>query len=165
LACAASALAPPTLICAPLHDLDRVAHYGSPFPKLFLFGAARIIGARVRVHGVPLKAHAFDISNHLSWVRDILALGGASGTAFVAEAELSQAPIVRVAGADQPHRCSSAARTAWGVADQINRLKEALADNWSITAFPEGTCTDGKSLPPFKASHALARCSNRRHRA
>jgi lyso-ornithine lipid O-acyltransferase len=138
------------LVCVPLHYLYRIVHYGSPFPKLFLFCAARIIGARVRVHGVPLKRDVFYISNHLSWV-DILALGGASGTAFVAKAELSQAPVVGwLARINRTVFVSREDRM--GVADQINRLKEALADNWSITVFPEGTCTDGRSLLPFKTS-------------
>ena len=38
------------------------------------------------------------------------------------------------------------------VADQINALREALMDNWSVTVFPEGTTTDGHSLLPFKSS-------------
>ena len=138
------------LICVPMHYLYRIVHYGSPFPRLFLFMAARIVGARVRVHGVPLKRDVFYISNHLSWV-DILALGGASGTAFVAKAELAHAPIVGwLARINRTVFVSREDRM--GVADQINRLKEALADNWSITVFPEGTCTDGKSLLPFKTS-------------
>jgi 1-acyl-sn-glycerol-3-phosphate acyltransferase len=37
-----------------------------------------------------------------------------------------------------------------GVAEQINELRDALADNWSVTVFPEGTTTDGQSLLPFK---------------
>mgnify|MGYP000149005212 CR=1 FL=1 len=37
-------------------------------------------------------------------------------------------------------------------ADQINALRESLADNWSIAVFPEGTTTDGQSLLPFKTS-------------
>jgi 1-acyl-sn-glycerol-3-phosphate acyltransferase len=37
-----------------------------------------------------------------------------------------------------------------GVAEQINQLRDALAENWAITVFPEGTTTDGKSLLPFK---------------
>ncbi len=37
-----------------------------------------------------------------------------------------------------------------GVAEQINELRDALAENWAITVFPEGTTTDGKSLLPFK---------------
>ena len=39
-----------------------------------------------------------------------------------------------------------------GVAEQINALREALMDNWSVTVFPEGTTTDGQSLLPFKTS-------------
>ncbi|MBE7607992.1 1-acyl-sn-glycerol-3-phosphate acyltransferase, partial [Salmonella enterica subsp. enterica serovar 4:-:1,2] len=37
-----------------------------------------------------------------------------------------------------------------GVAEQINRLRDALAETWSVTVFPEGTTTDGRSLFPFK---------------
>jgi lyso-ornithine lipid O-acyltransferase len=39
-----------------------------------------------------------------------------------------------------------------GVAEQVNSLREALADNWSVTVFPEGTTTDNRSLLPFKTS-------------
>ena len=35
---------------------------------------------------------------------------------------------------------------------QINALREAIADTWSIVIFPEGTVTDGHSLLPFKTS-------------
>ena len=80
-------------LCVPLHYAFRTVHYGSPFPKLFLRLACRLCGARLRIHGVPLKRDVFFISNHLSWI-DILALGGASGTAFVAKAELARAPGV-----------------------------------------------------------------------
>jgi lyso-ornithine lipid O-acyltransferase len=138
------------LICVPLHYAYRTVHYGSPFPKLFLRIACRLCGARLRIHGVPLRRDVFFISNHLSWV-DILALGGASGTAFVAKLELSRAPVVGwLARINRTVFVSREDRM--GVADQVNRLREALADNWSITVFPEGTTTDGQSLLPFKTS-------------
>jgi 1-acyl-sn-glycerol-3-phosphate acyltransferase len=138
------------LICVPLHYAYRTVHYGSPFPKIFLRLACRLCGARLRVHGVPLKRDVFFISNHLSWI-DILALGGASGTAFVAKAELGVAPVVGwLARINRTVFVSREDRL--GVADQINRLREALADNWSITVFPEGTTTDGQSLLPFKTA-------------
>jgi lyso-ornithine lipid O-acyltransferase len=38
------------------------------------------------------------------------------------------------------------------VGEQIDRLREALADTWSVTIFPEGTTDDGRSLLPFKSS-------------
>ncbi len=138
------------LMCVPLHYAYRTVHYGSPFPKLFLRIACRLCGVRLRVHGVPLKRDVFYIANHLSWV-DILALGGASGTAFVAKAELGVAPLVGwLARINRTVFVSREDRL--GVADQINRLREALADNWAVTVFPEGTTTDGHSLLPFKTS-------------
>jgi lyso-ornithine lipid O-acyltransferase len=141
-----------TLLLAfvPLHYLYRLMAYGSPFPMLFLRYAARICGAKVEVIGTHLKRDVFYVANHLSWV-DILALAGASGTAFVAKAELAEAPVVgwlsrlnRTVFVKREHRM--------GVAEQINALKEALVDNWSVTVFPEGTTTDGQSLLPFKSS-------------
>ena len=138
------------LICVPLHYLYRVFAYGAPFPMLFLRYTAWIIGARVKIHGTPLRRDVFFIANHVSWV-DILALAGATGTAFVAKFELSQVPVIgwlcrlnRTVFVKRENRM--------GVAQQINALKEALADNWSVTVFPEGTTTDGRSLLPFKSS-------------
>jgi 1-acyl-sn-glycerol-3-phosphate acyltransferase len=138
------------LIFVPLHYLYRAFAYGSPFPMLFLRYAGRVCGARVEVIGTHLKRDVFYVANHISWV-DILALAGASGTAFVAKAELATAPMVgwlaslnRTVFVKREHRM--------GVAEQINALKDALVDNWSVTVFPEGTTTDGQSLLPFKTS-------------
>lgn len=138
------------LVFVPLHYLYRAFSYGSPFPMLFLRYAARVCGARVQVLGTHLKRDVFFVANHISWV-DILALAGASGTAFVAKAELATAPVVgwlaslnRTVFVKREHRM--------GVAEQINALKDALVDNWSVTVFPEGTTTDGQSLLPFKTS-------------
>ncbi|MEO0463786.1 MAG: lysophospholipid acyltransferase family protein [Pseudomonadota bacterium] len=138
------------LIFVPLHFIFRIFAYGSPFPMLFLRYAARVCGARVTTSGTHLKRDVFFVANHVSWI-DILSMAGACGTAFVAKAELEQSPIVgwlaslnRTVFVKREHRM--------GVAEQINALKEALADNWSVTVFPEGTTTDGQSLLPFKTS-------------
>ena len=138
------------LVFVPLHYIYRIFAYGSPFPMWFLGLAAWIAGARVRKIGTPLRRDVFFIANHVSWV-DILALAGHSGTAFVAKAELRDAPVVgwlstlnRTVFVQRENRL--------GVAEQINALREALADNWSVTVFPEGTTTDNKSLLPFKTS-------------
>jgi 1-acyl-sn-glycerol-3-phosphate acyltransferase len=136
------------LVHVPLHYLFRLVRLPSPWPRLFLGSAARIAGAKVKCVGTPLKRDVFYVSNHLSWI-DILALGGASGTAFVAKAEIGSSPLVGW--------LASLNRTVYvkrenrmGVAEQINQLREALADTWAVTIFPEGTTTDGKSLLPFK---------------
>ncbi len=141
-------LALAVLVFVPLHYLLRLVRAPSPCPRLFLRTAGRICGARVRCIGTPLRRDVFYVSNHLSWV-DILALGGTSGTAFVAKTEIGESPVVgwlarlnRTVYVKRENRL--------GVADQINQLRDALEDNWSITVFPEGTTTDGKSLLPFK---------------
>lgn len=132
----------------PLHYLWRLLRLPSPWPRWFLGRAAWIAGARVTKIGTPLRRDVFYVSNHLSWI-DILALGGASGTAFVAKAEIGAAPVVGwLAGMNRTVYVKRENRL--GVADQINQLRDALADNWAITIFPEGTTTDGKSLLPFK---------------
>ncbi|WP_394727257.1 lysophospholipid acyltransferase family protein [Altererythrobacter sp. GH1-8] len=138
------------IVFVPLHYLYRTLAYGSPFPMLFLRYTARVVGARVTIVGTPLRRDVFFIANHLSWI-DILATAGASGTAFVAKQELSEVPVIgwlcslnRTVFVKREYRL--------GVAEQINALKEALQDNWSVTVFPEGTVTDGQSLLPFKSS-------------
>ncbi len=144
------ALVATLLALLPFHYAWRLVRYGSPFPKLFLKLAARIAGARVRIHGAPLRRDVFFIANHLSWI-DILALAGASGTAFVAKAELGAVPVV--GWLSRINRTVFVSReNRMDVAAQIDALKHALADNWSVTVFPEGTTTDGQSLLPFKTS-------------
>lgn len=136
------------LLAVPLHYLLRLFRLPSPMPKFFLGWVARICGARVKRVGVPLKRDVFYISNHLSWI-DILAIGGTSGSAFVAKAEIATSPLIGwLAGLNRTVYVKRENRL--GVAEQINQLRDALAENWAITVFPEGTTTDGKSLLPFK---------------
>lgn len=133
----------------PFHYAWRTVRASSPWPRLFLAGACRISGARVSRTGEPLHRDVIFIANHVSWI-DILAIAGSSGSAFVAKAELRAAPVVgwlctlnRTVFVSREDRM--------GVAEQINRLKDAIAETWSITIFPEGTTTDGLSLLPFKS--------------
>ncbi len=136
-------------IAVPLHYLWRLLRLSSPWPRLFLGTCARIAGARVKCIGTPLKRDVFYIANHVSWI-DILAIAGTSGSAFVAKAELEKAPVVGwLASLNRTVYVSRESRMK--VAEQINALRDAFADNWSVTVFPEGTTTDGQSLLPFKS--------------
>jgi lyso-ornithine lipid O-acyltransferase len=137
------------LVCVPLHYVWKTVRAGSPWPRIFLGAVGRVVGARVSRSGTPLRRDVVFIANHVSWI-DILAIAGSSGSAFVAKAELRVAPVVgwlctlnRTVFVSREDRM--------GVADQINRLRDAIAETWSITIFPEGTCTDGRSLLPFKS--------------
>jgi lyso-ornithine lipid O-acyltransferase len=138
------------IVCVPLHYLWKALRQSSPWPRLFLGWAARIAGARVARSGTPLRRDVVYLSNHISWI-DILAIAGASGSAFVAKDGIRTAPVVGW--------LASLNRTIYvvredraGVGAQIEKLRDALADTWSVTIFPEGTTTDGRSLLPFKSS-------------
>jgi lyso-ornithine lipid O-acyltransferase len=136
------------LIAIPLHYLFRALRLGSPWPRYFLSWGARACGARVKRVGKPLRRDVFFIANHLSWI-DILAVGGGNGSAFVAKAELREAPVVGwLATLNKTVFVSREDKL--GVAEQIANLRDALAENWSVTVFPEGTTTDGASLLPFR---------------
>ncbi|MEQ1497940.1 MAG: lysophospholipid acyltransferase family protein [Novosphingobium sp.] len=138
------------LVIVPLHYLFRLIKYGSPFPMYFLRYAAWVIGARVRIHGVPLKRDVFFMPNHISWF-DIPVLGGITGSAFVSRAEIGE--MFMLGWMARLNRTVFTKREAkFNIAQTINTLREALADTWSVVIFPEGTVTDGHSLLPFKTS-------------
>ena len=138
------------LPCIALHYLWKLLHQPSPWPRLFLGTTGRIAGARVQRSGRPLKRDVVFISNHISWI-DILAIAGTSGSAFVAKAEIRAAPVV--GWLSTLNRTVFVAREdRLGVSEQIGRLREALAETWSVTIFPEGTTDDGRSLLPFKST-------------
>ena len=133
-----------------LHGVWRLFRLPSPWPRLFLGLVARIVGARVRVIGRPLRRDVVFLANHLSWV-DILAIAGATGSAFVAKGELRAVPLVgwlctlnRTLFVSREDRLQ--------VAAQIGRLRDAIGEGWSVTIFPEGTTGDGRTLLPFKAA-------------
>jgi 1-acyl-sn-glycerol-3-phosphate acyltransferase len=138
------------IVIIPLHYLFRWVKYGSPFAMLFLRLACRIVGGRVKIHGVPLRRDVFFISNHVSWL-DVPAIGGANGSTFVARSELKKTRALGwLAGMNRTVFTQRSEKL--NIAAQINDLREAMADNWSITIFAEGTVTDGHSLLPFKTS-------------
>lgn len=134
----------------PVHLLWRLFRLPSPWPRLFLGALARVIGARRRVIGAPLRRDVVFLSNHLSWM-DIPLIAGATGSAFVAKADLRDVPLVgwlctlnRTIFVRREDRL--------GIAAQIAQLRAALADTWAIALFPEGTTGDGAALLPFKAA-------------
>ncbi|MBY8828506.1 lysophospholipid acyltransferase family protein [Hephaestia mangrovi] len=138
------------LVCVPLHGLWRLFRLPSPWPRLFLGSAARICGARVRTTGTPLKRNVIYLSNHRSWL-DILVIAGATGSAFVAKAELRAAPVVGWLAT--LNRTIFVARTdRMGIAAQIAELGAAIRQGWAVTIFPEGTTSGHDELLPFKGS-------------
>lgn len=138
------------LLALPLHFLWRLLRLTSPWPMLFLGAVGWIVGARRRTIGASLRRDVVFVSNHLSWM-DIPILAGRNGSAFVAKSDLRAVPVIgwlctlnRTLFVRRDDRMA--------VAEQINELRDALAETWAITIFPEGTTGDGATLLPFKAA-------------
>ena len=143
-------IALPLLFLLPLHLVWHLLKLPSPWDMLFLRIAARALGARVKVHGTPLRRDVFFVANHLSW-HDIPILAGITGTAFVAQNGVRDWPVIGWLAT--LNRTIFVSRTEkQNVAGQVAELREAIAENWSVTLFPEGTTSDGRQLLPFKQS-------------
>ena len=140
----------PLIALVPLHLIWQVLKLPSPWAMLLLRIAARALGARVRVYGRPLRKDVFFVANHLSW-HDIPILGGITGSAFVAQDGVRKWPIIGWLAT--LNRTIFVSRTEkHNVSAQIAELRQAIAENWSVTLFPEGTTSDGRGLLPFKKS-------------
>jgi 1-acyl-sn-glycerol-3-phosphate acyltransferase len=137
-------------IAVPLHLAFRLVRLRSPWPRLFLRSAARISGAMVSTRGIPLKSDVFYVSNHVSWL-DIPVLAGATGAAFVAQAEIAGWPLI--GWLSKLNRTVFVSRTdRMTIAQQIETLRDALDHHQPVVVFPEGTTGDGQSLLDFKPS-------------
>lgn len=112
--------------------------------------AARSVGARVRIEGAVPQGEMMLLANHVSWI-DILALGGATGAAFVAHDGIARWPIIGWLAAQ--NKTIFVARERRGaISSQIEAIRDAIAGHQAVALFPEGTTGDGADLLPFKPS-------------
>ena len=137
------------LAYVPPHLLSKWLLKRSAWSRRFLKHAALVIGIRPRVEGMPLAPHSFVIANHVSWL-DILVLGGWTGTAFVAKAELEKTPLLGWI-ADQ-NRTLYVQRSARHSHRQVGQISKALSHHQPLTIFPEGTTGSGRHLLPFRST-------------
>ena len=138
------------ILCVPLHYGWKLAGRRSPWPRRFLFWVGRSAGMRTRIVGEPLPDHVLFVSNHESWL-DILLLAGASGTAFVAKAEVADWPLIGwLAGLNDSVFVAREERR--GVRGQADALRTALAAGRPVALFPEGTTDGGTQVLPFRPS-------------
>lgn len=132
------------------HGLWRLVRLRSPWPPRFLGALARAVGVRTTVVGTPVTRDVLYLANHQSWI-DILAIAGASGSAFVAKGELRDAPLVGWL-CTLNHTLFVDRGDRLGVARQIDTLRQALLADHPVTVFPEGTTARPGELLPFKAA-------------
>jgi len=150
LALRAAAILAGFLFCVPLHYLWKLLGARSIWPQIFLGFAGRCCGLRVRIEGVPLRKNVLFAANHVTWL-DIVALGGATPTAFVARDDVEGWPGVGWAANlnDTIYVVRQARRE---VREQADALRKALAAGRAVTLFPEGTTEGGHEILPFRPS-------------
>ncbi len=137
------------ILAVPLYYIWRILRLSNPWPRLFLRATALCVGARVYKKGTALKRDVFFVANHISWL-DIPVMGGRSGAAFVAQDGIESWPFIGwLCRLNNTIFVSRENRMA--IANQINRVRQALEESWAVTIFPEGTTTDGSELLPFKS--------------
>ena len=138
------------IVCLTGYFITKPFGRSDAWVQRFLGLAASAFGARVRIEGQPLLHDVLFAANHLSWL-DILALGGATGTAFVAKDAIRAWPVVgwlaTIGGTIYIDRGS---RTA--ARGQADALGSALITGRPAAFFPEGTTGNGITLSPFRAT-------------
>ena len=133
-----------------MHGLWRLLRRPSPWPRLFLGRTAWACGIDVTVAGRPLERDVLYIANHLSWL-DILIVAGATGSRFVAKAEVRGWPVIGwLAGINDTVYVARAERGR--VHEQAGHIRTALAERTPVTLFPEGGTGKGDGVGPFRAS-------------
>lgn len=136
--------------CLPLHGIWRLLRAPSPWPRLFLRGAAITCGMDIRICGPRRLTNVLYIANHVSWL-DILVLAGRTGSAFVAKADMAPWPIVGWL-ATLNHSVYVQREQRLDAKAQAAAIGAALETGQALTLFPEGTTGDGATLLPFRSS-------------
>lgn len=137
-------------VLVPLHYALRPFTAHSPWPRIFLKGLSRIVGLRIKVRGERVTRGAFLVANHVSWL-DIPAIGGLTGSAFVAHDGLAAHPVLHWL-CRLNDTVFIARHDRASVSRQVEQVRLALRETGALTVFPEGTTNDGTQIPPFKSS-------------
>jgi len=120
-------------------------------PRLWHRVACRVLGIRVRVHGVlEAKRPLLLAANHASW-KDILVLGSVADVVYIAKSEVRGWPVFGILARLQATIfVEREQRQKTG--EQVNEIAERLAAGEVVVLFPEGTTSDGNRLLEVKSS-------------
>ncbi|MFN5589918.1 MAG: lysophospholipid acyltransferase family protein [Holosporales bacterium] len=119
-------------------------------PRLWHRCLRRLLGLEVqrfgRVHRAPPTLF---VANHSSYL-DIVVLGSLLKCSFIAKKEISGWPVFGFLAKLQS--TVFVERTRQQAEAQRNLVAALLAEGRNLVLFPEGTCSDGNALLPFKSS-------------
>ncbi|WP_265561770.1 lysophospholipid acyltransferase family protein [Sphingomicrobium arenosum] len=136
-------------LLAPLHLIVRGLTGRGPIARWFLRGSGFIMGLRVKRVGPAPARRSLLLVNHVSWL-DILAMGSATGCAFVSKAEVQDHPLTKWL-ADQRDTLYITRQNRRSVDEQIDAIRRRFDHHLPLALFPEGTTSDGTQLLPFRS--------------
>lgn len=137
------------ILAAPPAAIWRMLGLSRIWPKICFRGLCATMGLRVHVHGQP-HGNALFLPNHISWM-DIMALLGATGSAFVAHDGLTTSRVFKwFADLNDTVFIARGQRSTIGA--QVADVRNAVANDGTLTIFIEGTTSDGTDLLPFKSA-------------
>ena len=120
-------------------------------PKSVYGTAARLMGAKLQVHGMPPTSGPLLIAaNHVSWI-DIIAIGATVPCFFIAKRDVRSWPVfgplarlLRTCFVDRERRSA--------VGPVRQEMAERFAQGHILVLFPEGTSSDGRQVLEFKSA-------------
>jgi 1-acyl-sn-glycerol-3-phosphate acyltransferase len=117
--------------------------------QLFLRCTTALWGLRSRLRGDwPPAGPSLIVANHVSWA-DILLLGAATRTSFIAKGEIRSWPVLgRLAAQHGTLFVDRNARAAVG--KQRDEILRAIQAGRQLVLFAEGTSGEGREVLPFK---------------
>ena len=110
-------------------------------------------GMKLKTYGsLPSEEHGqMLICNHISWL-DIMAVNAAFPGRFVAKDDVAKWPVIGYLATQAQTVYVARNKGTEGNSEKIRRVTEALQNGDTVTLFPEGTSTEGRSILPFKTS-------------
>ncbi|QEY24061.1 lysophospholipid acyltransferase family protein [Neisseria animalis] len=91
------------------------------------------------------------IANHISWL-DIMAVNAAFPNRFVAKDDVAKWPLVGYLATQAQTVYVARNKGSSGNSDKLRTVTDALKNGDTVTLFPEGTSSEGRSILPFKTS-------------
>ncbi len=127
-----------------------VPHWRARIFHLWARVIARALGMRVTVEGKPPSSPFLLVANHLSYV-DVVLLVSQMPCTFVARADLKDwplfGPMVPAGGTLFLNRDRKR-----DIPRVIEQLKVPYEAGVGVVIFPEGTSSNGETVPPFRSS-------------
>lgn len=132
-------------------DLARRRFYYTHTVSLFCRLALKVLNFKVRVHNHPGPEKSYlVVGNHLGFL-DILVLSSVHPSLFITSVEMRHAPglglLTEMGGCLYVER-----RQRSRISQEIQEIREALKQGFSVVLYPEGTSSNGERVLPFKKS-------------